>query len=65
MLFRSLDRPDVAGHAATALAEAGVADRVRIVGGDFFHDVPAGGDAYLLSRVLHNWDDAECVAMMT
>ena len=27
------------------------------VAGDFFTEVPAGADAYLLSRVLHNWDD--------
>ncbi|WP_448608174.1 methyltransferase [Geodermatophilus sp. URMC 60] len=26
-------------------------------GGDFFAEVPAGADAYLLSRVLHDWDD--------
>ncbi|MGY1743307.1 MULTISPECIES: methyltransferase [unclassified Blastococcus] len=29
------------------------------VGGDFFARVPAGADAYLLSRVLHDWDDAD------
>jgi hypothetical protein len=27
--------------------------------GDFFAEVPAGGDAYLLSRVIHDWDDAD------
>jgi SAM-dependent methyltransferase len=26
-------------------------------GGDFFTEVPTGADAYLLSRVLHDWDD--------
>jgi hypothetical protein len=28
-------------------------------GGDFFTEVPAGADAYLLSRVLHDWDDSD------
>ena len=31
------------------------ADRVELVGGDFFEAVPAGADAYLLSHVVHDW----------
>lgn len=34
------------------------------VGGDFFGQVPAGADAYLLSRVLHDWDDADAVRVL-
>lgn len=34
------------------------------VGGDFFTDVPAGADAYLLSRVVHDWDDDAAVALL-
>ena len=33
------------------------ADRCQLVAGDFFASVPAGADAYLLSRVLHDWAD--------
>ena len=32
-------------------------ERCEIVGGDMFGAVPAGGDAYLLSRIIHGWDD--------
>jgi hypothetical protein len=36
-----------------------VADRATCVPGDFFDDLPAGGDGYLLSRVLHDWPDVD------
>jgi hypothetical protein len=29
----------------------------HIVGGDFFDAVPAGGDAYMIKLVIHDWDD--------
>jgi predicted O-methyltransferase YrrM len=58
------DRPEIARKAGHVLAEAGVADRVRPVGGDFFASVPAGGDAYLLSMVLHDWDDARAALIL-
>ncbi|GAA2149965.1 methyltransferase [Actinomadura napierensis] len=34
-------------------------ERCSIVTGSFFDEVPEGGDVYLLSRVLHNWNDAD------
>jgi len=58
------DRPQVVSTAEDRLAKAGVGDRCRIVGGDFFASVPSGGDAYLLSYVLHDWDDDRCVAIL-
>jgi orsellinic acid C2-O-methyltransferase len=35
----------------------GVGTRCRIVTGDFFKSVPAGGDTYILKSVIHDWDD--------
>ena len=34
------------------------------VGGDFFVAVPDGADAYVLSRVLHDWDDADALRIL-
>ena len=34
------------------------------VGGDFFTHVPGGADAYLLSRVLHDWDDGDSLRVL-
>jgi hypothetical protein len=59
-----LDQPAVVAEAAALLAQAGVADRCQVVGGDFFVAVPDGGDAYVLRLVLHDWDDARCVAIL-
>lgn len=58
------DQPGVARRATEVLTEAGVADRARVVGGDFFTAVPAGGDAYLMSMILHDWDDAQSVSIL-
>lgn len=37
-------------------AAAGIGERCKAVAGDFFKSVPSG-DVYLLSHVIHNWDD--------
>lgn len=39
---------------------SGVADRCDVIAGDFFVSVPPGADAYVLKRVLHDWDDDQC-----
>ena len=53
------DRPDVIDRAKANLTTAGVADRCQTVGGNFFEAVPAGGDAYLLRHIIHDWYDPE------
>jgi hypothetical protein len=54
-----LDREAVLAGAQVRLREADLADRVELVPGDFFEHVPSGADAYLLSRVLHDWSDVD------
>jgi O-methyltransferase len=39
-------------------------DRCRIVPGDFFEAVPAGADAYLLSHVVHDWEETLCLEIL-
>jgi O-methyltransferase domain/Dimerisation domain len=58
------DQPHVVADAAPILQAADVADRVTIVAGDFFAEVPTGADAYLLRRILHDWDDADCLRIL-
>lgn len=46
------------------VAEAGHEERCTLVEGDFFGVLPRGGDTYLLRHVLHDWDDAACLAVL-
>jgi O-methyltransferase/methyltransferase family protein len=38
--------------------------RAEVVAGSFFDAVPAGGDAYLLKWIIHDWEDEEAAAIL-
>jgi len=46
------------------LAQAGVINRCEVLGGDMLQAVPAGADAYVIKRVLMDWDDARAVTIL-
>jgi hypothetical protein len=58
------DQPHVAAAAKAHLESAGVAERCQAVGGDFFVEVPPGGDLYLLAQILHDWDDTRSMGIL-
>ena len=58
------DQPEVAEGAQAALAAEGLSERCEAAGGDFFEAVPAGGDAYLLKSIIHDWDDERSVRIL-
>ena len=58
------DQAHVVANAEVVLRDAGVADRAAVVPGDFFDRVPEGADAYLLVRILHDWEDADAVRIL-
>ena len=58
------DQPHVVGGAHATLESAGVADRCAVVSGSFFEGVPAGGDAYLMKSIIHDWEDGEALAIL-
>jgi O-methyltransferase domain len=47
----------------TVRDEADFGDRLEFVPGDFFEEVPPG-DAFVLSGILHDWDDERAVAIL-
>jgi hypothetical protein len=58
------DRPHVVSDAPALLEARGVQARVTIEPGDFFERVPTGGDAYLLSHIIHDWNEEQCLTIL-
>lgn len=58
------DRPYVVTDAPALLGAHGVEDRVSIEHGDFFDSVPKGGDAYILSHIIHDWNEDQCLTIL-
>jgi SAM-dependent methyltransferase len=58
------DLPHVISDARKRVDERGVGDRCELIVGDFFKEVPAGHDGYVLSHVLHDWKDHENIAIL-
>jgi hypothetical protein len=46
------------------LKAKGIRGRCTVATGDFFEAVPKGGDAYIIKRVLHDWDDGKCAKIL-
>jgi hypothetical protein len=57
------DLPSVVAT-ASELGASEVASRCEVIGGDMFRSVPAGGDAYILKRILHDWNDEEAIQIL-
>lgn len=56
--------PRVVREASALLDERGVADRITCEAGNFFEQVPEGGDVYVLSHILHDWRREECLSVL-
>ena len=60
-----LDRPEVLKVAQEMAQAYGVADRLSVQSADMFKDsLPRDADVVLLSNILHDWDVAECRALI-
>jgi len=57
------DRPEIVAEAGPTLYAAGVADRVDCAPGRLMHDVPPGGDLYVIARTLTGWADAHALQL--
>jgi hypothetical protein len=59
-----LDLPHAIAVAQRTIAAAGLDGRCEAVAGSFFDSVPAGGDAYVMRAILHDWDDEAARAIL-
>lgn len=59
------DLPHVVRDAPAQLSARGLGDRIKIEPGSFFDKVPAGGDAYLMSHIIHDWPEDKCLTILT
>jgi hypothetical protein len=58
------DLPHVAQEARREIEMKGLADRCEVVEGNFFESVPEGGDAYILSHIIHDWEESKCLTIL-
>ena len=58
------DLHHVAEQARKRIADAGLAERCEVIGGDIFTSVPQGGTVYILSQIIHDWDDDRAIAIL-
>lgn len=58
------DQPAVIEGAKKQIEAAGVTGACQVIGGDFFEEIPGGGDLYLLKSVIHDWDDERAIKIL-
>jgi hypothetical protein len=58
------DREPVIATVREPLSSDACSGRYSAVAGDFFTSVPEGADAYILSGVIHDWDDDHCIRIL-
>jgi len=58
------DLPHVVYDAPALVKARGLTDRIAIHGGSFFEGVPIAGDVYLLSHIIHDWSEAQCLTIL-
>ena len=58
------DRPSVVAGAKHLIHRQKLEHRCKVIMCDMFDEFPAGSDAYLMSHILHDWDDRESLKIL-
>jgi hypothetical protein len=59
-----VDLPGTVPLARRRIAVSGLSDRCRAEAGDFFTSIPEDGDCYVLSHILHDWNDDDALTVL-
>jgi SAM-dependent methyltransferase len=59
-----VDQPATVAAAKRALAAEELSTRCDVVAGSFFEPLPAGADVYVLTSILHDWNDTDATAIL-
>ncbi len=58
------DVPNVIHEATCHICNLKMDDRCQTISGDFFEHIPAGGDAYYMQHIIHDWDDEPALKIL-
>jgi len=58
------DLAEVIPGAQQRIRSLGLENRCRAEVADFFKSVPAGGDAYIMKHIIHDWNDQQCTTIL-
>lgn len=59
------DLDHVVARSSENIQAEGLDNRCQLVGGDFFAAIPAGADLYMFRHIIHDWNDEQCVTILT
>ena len=58
------DLADNQAGAEELVQSRGMSDRVKFVAGSFFESIPTGCDFYLMSHIIHDWSEEQCLTIL-
>jgi hypothetical protein len=58
------DLPHVVPEARRTIETRSLGERCEVIGGSFFDNVPNGADVYMLSHVINDWPEEQCLAIL-
>lgn len=59
-----IEQAELIADADRMLSDRGVRDRCELLAQSFFDPISTAGDVWMLSQVLHDWPDAECLRIL-